>query len=128
MDTKRILVVDDEEQILQLYSQGFSRAGYIVQTADSAEKALDILKDERYWVMFLDLNLPDMNGIDLCRQIRKNSPMAIPYAVTGYASLFELSDCRDAGFEDYFTKPVNLSDLLEAAEHAFKKLDRWKKK
>lgn len=128
MSEKRILVVDDEKQIRDLYSQSFTRAGYEVTTAESAEEALEILKKEQFWVLFLDLNLPGMSGIDLCRQIRKRYPMAIPYAVTGYASLFELSDCRDAGFEDYFTKPANLSDLLEAAEQAFKKLARWKKR
>jgi len=74
------------------------------------------------------LRCPGMNGVDLCREIRKQYPMAIPYAVTGYASLFELTDCRDAGFEDYFTKPASLSDLLDAAAHAFKKLARWKKR
>jgi CheY-like chemotaxis protein len=125
---KKIMVVDDEQQIRDLYSQAFSQAGYTVQTAGSAEEALEILEKERFWVMFLDLNLPGMNGVDLCRQIRKAYSMTIPYAVTGYASLFELNDCRKAGFEDYFTKPASLSDLLEAAEHAFKKLERWKKR
>ena len=128
MSEKRILVVDDEKQIRDLYSQAFTRAGYEVTTAESAEDALEIFKKEQFWVLFLDLNLPGMNGVDLCREIRKQYPMAIAYAVTGYASLFELSDCRDAGFEDYFTKPASLSDLLEAAEHAFKKLARWKKR
>ena len=128
MSEKRILVVDDEQQIRDMYSQAFSRAGYTVRAVESAEEALDILKQEQYWVLFLDLDLPGMNGVDLCRQIRKQYPIAIPYAVTGYASLFELSDCRNAGFEDYFTKPASLSDLLGAAEHAFKKLARWKKR
>ena len=128
MSEKRILVVDDEKQIRDMYSQAFTRAGYEVTTAESAEAALEIFKKEQFWVLFLDLNLPGMNGVDLCRQIRTQYPMSIPYAVTGYASLFELSDCRDAGFEDYFTKPASLSDLLEAAEHAFKKLARWKKR
>lgn len=128
MSEKRILVVDDEKQIRKMYSQAFTRAGYEVTTAESAEDALEIFKKEQFWVLFLDLNLPGMNGVDLCREIRKQYPMSIAYAVTGYASLFELSDCRDAGFEDYFTKPANLSDLLEAAEHAFKKLARWKKR
>jgi len=128
MNEKRILVVDDEPQIRNMYSQMFSTAGYEVTTAESAETALELFKKELFWVIFLDLNLPGMNGIELCRQIRKEYPMAICYAVTGYVSLFELSDCREAGFEDYFTKPVNLSDLLDAAEHAFKKLARWKKK
>ena len=128
MSEKRILVVDDEKQIRDMYSQAFTRAGYEVKTAESAEDALEIFKKEQFWVLFLDLNLPGMNGVDLCREIRKQYPMSIAYAVTGYASLFELSDCRDAGFEDYFTKPASLSDLLEAAEHAFKKLARWKKR
>ncbi|MBU3949331.1 MAG: response regulator [Proteobacteria bacterium] len=126
MEEKNILIVDDEQFIRDLYSQAFSRAGYKVKTAGSAEEALDILRKDKYLVMFLDLNLPGMNGIDLCRQIRKNYPMAITYAVTGNASLFELSDCRDAGFEDYFIKPVKLSVLFEAADSAFKKLERWK--
>jgi len=128
MSEKRILVVDDEKQIRDLYSQAFTRAGYEVTTAESAEDALEIFKKEQFWVLFLDLNLPGMNGVDLCREIRKQYPMSIAYAVTGYASLFELSDCRDAGFEDYFTKPASLSDLLEAAEYAFKKLARWRKR
>lgn len=128
MSEKRLLVVDDEKQIRDLYSQAFTRAGYEVTTAESAEEALEIFKKEQFWVLFLDLNLPGMNGVDLCREIRKQYPMSIAYAVTGYASLFELADCRDAGFEDYFTKPASLSDLLEAAEHAFKKLARWKKR
>ncbi|MCF8075348.1 MAG: response regulator [Desulfotignum sp.] len=128
MKEKRILVVDDEPTILNLFTQAFERAGYLVTTAETAEAALKILEKESFWVFFLDLNLPGMSGVDLCRQIRHQYPMAIVYAVTGYASLFELSECRDAGFEDYFTKPAKLSDLVEAADNAFKKLARWKKR
>jgi CheY-like chemotaxis protein len=76
--------------------------------------------------MFLDLNLPNMNGIELCRQIKHDKPMAIVYALTGYASMFELADCREAGFDDYFTKPANMSALLKAAEDGFEKIKRWK--
>ena len=128
MSEKKILVVDDEQMIREMFAEVLGRAGYAVQTAESAEEALEIMRKTPYWVLFLDLNLPGMNGVDLCRQIRKDWPMTIAYAVTGYASLFDLSDCRDAGFEDYFTKPVALSLLLQAAEHAFKKLERWKKR
>jgi CheY-like chemotaxis protein len=128
MTEKKILVVDDEKLIRDLFEQAFTRAGYAVQTVESAEDALEVMKKTPISVLFLDLNLPGMNGIELCRQISKNWPMAISHAVTGYASLFEIHDCREAGFEDYFTKPVNLSDLLAAAEHAFKKLERWKER
>ena len=123
---EKILAVDDEVQIRDIYSQAFSTAGYEVTTAQRAEEALEIVRKTSFLVPFLDLNLPGMNGVELCRQIRNQYPMAVPIAVTGYASLFELTDCRDAGFEDYFTKPANLSELIETAEHAFRKLERWR--
>ena len=69
-----------------------------------------------------------MNGVELCQQLRKNRPMDIIYAVTGYSALFELADCREAGFDDYFQKPVVMKTLLKAAQDAFEKIDRWKKR
>lgn len=128
MKRNKILVVDDEEAIREMLEEAFSRAGYQVRSTESAEAAVELLKDDKIHVMFLDLNLPGMNGVELCRQIRRDMPMAIIHAVTGYASLFELADCREAGFDDYFTKPVNLADLLKAAKDAFEKIDRWKKR
>lgn len=105
-----------------MLKQAFSRSGYTVLLAESAEHALEILKEENIHVMFLDLKTPGMNGVELCRQIRKDSPMAIVHMVTGYASLFDLVEFRDTGFEDYFTKPVHLEDLYKAANVAFEKL------
>ena len=122
----KILVVDDEEAIRDTFDMAFGKAGYTAHCAGSAEEALDILKRDNIQVMFLDLKLPGMNGVELCRQIRKDKPIAIIHAVTGYTSLFELADCREAGFDDYFTKPVELKFLLKAADEAFERLSRWK--
>ncbi len=124
---KKILVVDDEEAVLRLFKMAFAKAGYEPVTASSGEEALEILKEEKILVIFSDLNLPGIDGLELCKEIKKNIPMAIIYAITGYASLFQLSDCRDAGFDDYYKKPVRLPVLLEAAEDAFKKIERWRK-
>ena len=77
--------------------------------------------------MFFDLNLPEMDGIELCKEIKKDMPMSIIYAITGYTSLFELSNCREAGFEDYFKKPVNIKTLVKIAADSFEKLERWKR-
>lgn len=124
----KVLLVDDERNILEVFGEAFEGAGYTVRQAESAEEALDILKKENIQVMFLDLMLPGMNGVDLCREIRKDHPLAQIFAVTAFASLFELADCREAGFDDYFTKPVNLRMLLKAAKDAFERLERWKKR
>jgi CheY-like chemotaxis protein len=126
MEHNKILIVDDDEAIVKLFELTFLRAGYEVRSAFSAEEALILLQDEKIHVMFLDLNLPGMNGIELCAQIKKDIPMAIAHAVTGYASLFELTDCKEAGFDDYFKKPVKIKVLVKAARDAFEKLSRWK--
>lgn len=126
MKEKTILVVDDEEAIRNSLEKAFSSYGHSVVCADSAEAARDLLKDERPQVMFLDLKLPGDDGVELCKQIRKDNPIAVIYALTGYTSVFDLVDCRSAGFDDYFVKPVELQTLLRAVNDAVEKLDRWK--
>ena len=128
MNNKTILIVDDEDQIRDAFKRAFERVGYTTHAAESAEEALNMLKTHNIQVMYLDLELPGMNGLDLCRKIRKDQPISIIYAITGYASIFELRDCREAGFDDYFTKPVELKVLRQTAAEAFEKLSRWKRK
>lgn len=122
MSEKLIFVVDDEIQVLKLYKKAFERKDYSVRTAETAEEALKILKNEEFKVMFLDLQLPGMDGLDLCREIRKQTPNAFIFAVTGHADKFELSDCLKAGFNGYFLKPMNFKILYNTAEEAFEKL------
>lgn len=124
---KQILIVDDDDLIIDLFKEGFNRAGFTVRRAKSAEEALAILDKEDYPVMFLDLKLPNMDGLELCRRIRQTNPTAILYAVTGYTSVYDFQDCRNAGFDDYFTKPVDLKILFRAALDAFDRIDAWQK-
>lgn len=126
MGEKKILIVDDEVSILALLKETFSIAGYTVRIAESAEEALNILKDETIMVMFLDLRLPGMSGIDMCWKIRETDQISIIHAFTGYSTYYGLLECRAAGFDDFFVKPVEIEVLLKAAENAFEKLARWK--
>jgi CheY-like chemotaxis protein len=125
MNEKKILVVDDEVSILDMLKDAFSSAGYTVLTAESAENAIKIFRQESIMVMFLDLNLPGMSGLELCKLIRKQNQIGILYAFTGYSNFYGLLDCRAAGFDDFFVKPVKLDVLLKAAQEAFEKLERW---
>jgi len=121
-----ILVVDDEELIRDMLEEVFHRAGYVVRTAEDAEKAIDILREESIMVMYLDLKLPKMSGTELCQQIRVQNPLAVIHAITGYTDLFGLIECRKVGFDDFFEKPVAMDLIMESAEGAFKKLARWR--
>ncbi len=115
------MIVDDEESICSLYAEAFTKKGYAVSTAASAEDGLDILKNENFQVMFLDLNLPGMSGVELCKQIREEGSTAKIYAVTGYSSLYGVAECKKVGFDEIFTKPVKLEVLFKAADDAFGK-------
>jgi DNA-binding response OmpR family regulator len=125
---RKILVVDDEKSIRDLFESAFSDAGYELYLAENGEVALHILGGEEIELIFLDLKLFGMNGIELCRQIRRTRPLAIIYAITGWSGLFEIEECREAGFDDYFKKPVALDMLFKSVEDAFEKLDRWKRR
>ncbi len=124
---KKIMIVDDEKVIREMLDKAFTKQGYETICAENADEAMKLMsKDIK--VFFLDLKLPgSMDGLELCRQIRKEYPLVCIFAMTAYASLFELSDCREAGFDDYFTKPVKLEMLFMAAQLAFERTDRWEK-
>ncbi len=121
----KILIVDDEASIRELFRDFLSDAGYTVSLATNGDEALRILDNENIMLIFLDLKLFGMDGIQLCRQIRMTNHVAIIYAITGWSSLFEIEECREAGFDDFFTKPVKFEQILEVVDEAFKKLDRW---
>jgi len=124
----KILIVDDEESVRELFSGVFTDDGYEILSAENGKQALEILKGSDIDVIFLDLKLFGMNGIDLCRQIRETKPVSIIFAVTGWAPLFEIEECREAGFDDYFEKPLDMDMLLDVVKDAFKKLNRWKRR
>ncbi len=124
----KILIVDDESSVRELFAGVFTDEGYELVAAEDGNAALDILKNNDIDVIFLDLKLFGMNGIDLCRQIRETKPVSVIFAITGWAPLFEIEECREAGFDDYFEKPLDMDMLLDIVADAFKKLERWKKR
>lgn len=124
---KAVLIIDDEQSIRDLLAAALTDLGYAPVTASSGQEALDILARQSVMVMIVDMNMPGMNGLELGRRIRAAYPLAQMLALTGYRSLFQLSACREAGFEDYFTKPVKLPELGQAIADAFARLERWRK-
>ena len=125
---KKLLIVDDEVTIREFFKDFFSASGYNVLTAEGAENAHEILRDEEIDVIFLDLRLFGTNGLELGRQIRREKPLSILFAITGWAGLFEVEECREAGFDDFFIKPVQFDMLQKAVEDAFDRVDRWRKR
>ena len=127
MDNKKILVVDDEAPIRNMLITALGNEGYVVRAASGAEEAIEILKQEQFSVMLLDIGLEKMNGFELCEKIREVSPNAIIYALTGFAGLFPQNEFRNAGFDEYFQKPIGLKDLKKIVKNSFEYIDRLAK-
>jgi len=128
MNAQKILVVDDDEKIRHLLENSLTEAGYTVYTAESAEEGMNFFSGHKdIKVFFLDLRLPETNGIELCKQIKQARPTSILHAITGYTSVYDLVECRAAGFEDYFIKPFKVKDIIKAAENAFARIEKWQK-
>jgi two-component system KDP operon response regulator KdpE len=111
MSGQRILVVDDEEQILRALRTGLRGAGYEVETAATAESALVEAAMRPPDGVILDLVLPDGTGTEVCRELRKwtTAPIIILSAV---GEEREKIAALDAGADDYVTKPVGIDELL----------------
>ena len=107
----RVLVVDDEPQILRALRTSLRGAGYEVETAETAEGALAAAALRPPEAVILDLVLPDGTGIDVCRELRtwSSAPVIILSAV---GEEREKIAALDAGADDYVTKPVGIDELL----------------
>jgi DNA-binding response OmpR family regulator len=121
--TRKIMVVDDEPDLREIFEAFFNEFGYEVLTAADGDEALALLGRDPAQVIFLDLNLPGMDGLELCRRLRGNLPRAQIFALTGYHKLFTAEAAQEVGFNDYFTKPVDLHLLHNVARAAFERLE-----
>ncbi len=110
-DKKRILVVDDEPQITRVLRTALTGSGYEVRTADDG---LSGLRSAREWqpdLVLTDISMPNMNGIELCRQLRAESTLpVIVLSVKGEEKT--KVEALDAGADDYVTKPIGMDELL----------------
>ena len=120
--TTRVLVVDDEPQILRALRTSFRAAGYDVETAETAEQALALLAAKPPDAVVLDLVLPDGKGTDVCRELRKwSSAPVIVLSVVGDEA--EKVAALDAGADDYVTKPFGIEELLARLRAALRRID-----
>lgn len=111
MDTKRILIVDDESQITRALRHGLLAHRFDVRTAADGESALDTFRDFRPDLVITDLQMPEMDGIELCRRIRENSQIPIIVLSVKGEERTKVA-ALDSGADDYITKPFGMDELI----------------
>ena len=107
----KILVVDDEPQIRRVMKTALASEGYIVVDARSAAEAFGKVRQERFDLVLLDVNMPGMSGLEACPEIRRNSDIAI-IMLTVRNSEHDKVAALNAGADDYITKPFSMPELL----------------
>jgi two-component system KDP operon response regulator KdpE len=110
MSSGKILVVDDEPQIRRVLRSALTRLGYVVAGVRSGEEALEAIRDERYDLIILDLNMPGIGGLAACREIRSHSDVGIIILTVRKAEPDKI-EALDAGADDYVTKPFGMPEL-----------------
>ncbi|OIN99109.1 MAG: hypothetical protein COX65_02750 [Elusimicrobia bacterium CG_4_10_14_0_2_um_filter_56_8] len=113
----RILVVDDEKSILEMLRYTLEAQGYLVITAETGAKALSWIKEVKLDLAIIDLGLPDMNGLEICREIKENSrTRAIPIIIlTGNATNeAKIKGNLEVSADLFLNKPIENADLNKA--------------
>jgi len=120
---EKILVVDDEKDILDLIEYNLSNNGYIVSTATNGELALDLIKKNNYDLIILDIMLPGKDGLDICKIIKADNEKSNIPVIMVTAKTEEID--RIAGFEigadHYVTKPFSPRELLAIVKSVFRR-------
>lgn len=120
--SERILIVDDEVVIRELMSDILSDEGFNVESAPNGVVALQMLQAPNdFVVLFTDIMMPEMDGIELIRKARQVAPALVPIVMTGYATLETARAAVKEGAYDYVLKPFNLSEIKMAVNNALER-------
>jgi DNA-binding response OmpR family regulator len=112
MEMARVMLVEDDQDIAEPLARALGREGYEVQSAGDGRVALDSVLDAPPDLIILDIGLPGMNGLDVCRHVRAVRPQVPILMLTARDGELEMVAGLDAGADDYVTKPFRLSVLL----------------
>ena len=113
-----ILVVDDEHEMRNLLEADLELRGFTVTTAGSADRALEILREQVIDVVLVDIFMPGMNGIELCGRIVANSPDVPVVIMTAFGSVETAVEALRANAFDFVTKPLDTELLAHSLQRA----------
>jgi DNA-binding response OmpR family regulator len=108
----RVLVIEDEYKIANSIKKGLEQEAYAVDVAYNGEHGFDLASTEDYDVIILDLMLPKMDGVQICRQLRKEEIYTPILMLTAKGQLRDKIDGLNAGADDYLVKPFAFAELL----------------
>ena len=122
----RVLVVDDEEEIISMLKRTLEREGFDVEGATNREVAVEKMENKLFPIVVLDVKFPETSGPELLREFKRINPLANVVMITGYSSIKNVIECLGGGAVDYFTKPLDMDVIMDRLREIETKIDRWK--
>lgn len=108
----RLLIVEDEEDLANALARGLQQEGYAVDVALDGQYGWELADVNPYDVLLLDLNLPDMDGLEVCQRLRRTHPHLLILILTARGKLQQRIEGLDGGADDYLVKPFHFEELL----------------
>ncbi len=115
----RVLVVDDEPSICRSCEKILVREGYEVKTVLSGAEALELLGREPFDLVFTDLKMAEMGGMELLEALRSQYPDIVPVVITGFATIASVVETMKVGAFDYLPKPFTPDEMAAVARKAW---------
>ena len=107
----KILIIDDDEDLSLIIKEMLENYGYQVTRAANGEEAFELLSDKVYHLILLDINLPDTDGFEICKELRRSTTTPIIFASARVSETDRITGL-DIGGDDYLTKPYSMKELL----------------
>jgi len=126
-ETARILVVDDDENIRKVLTTILEDEGYIVESADTAKRAIERTKRTFYNLALIDIRLPDIEGVKLLTKMRDTTPKMRKIIITGYPTLQNAIEAVNKGADAYILKPFDMEKVLGTIKDQLKKQNKEKR-
>lgn len=124
MKADKVLIVEDEVKLARFVELELKHEGYEVFVAHDGRTGLDMFENEKPDIILLDLMLPELSGIEVCRRIRKNSNVPI-IMLTAKSETMDKVLGLDSGADDYVTKPFDIEELLARMRVALKRVKNF---
>jgi DNA-binding response OmpR family regulator len=120
----RILLVEDDPRIVSFIRRGLQAEGHVIDTADTAVRGLNMARENDYPLVILDRMLPDMDGAEICRQLRQERVDSRILMLTARDALEDKVAGLRAGADDYLTKPFSFDEFLARIEALLRRSGR----
>ena len=117
----KLLIVEDEKDVATALAQVLTRNGYSINIAQNGAQAIELFEINEYDLMMLDLNLPDMDGLEICRIARQQKPALLILILTARDNIQDVVSGLDSGADDYLVKPFHLQEILARIRALFRR-------